>query len=133
MKLAICIDNSGGMLFCHRRQSRDRELIRDLSESLRGGTLFSEAFSETVLAETAHTVITRDKAESLGEKDIFFIECPPIAPLLPYADELIVYHWNRAYPSDESLDIRIDRMTRISLTEFVGSSHEKITKEIFRP
>ena len=36
MKLAVCIDNGGGMIFNHRRQSRDRELIRDLAENLGG-------------------------------------------------------------------------------------------------
>ena len=132
MKLAVCIDNGGGMLLNHRRQSRDRELIRELSESLDGAHLYAEAFSETVLADVPHTVITRDRIGTLGKEDIFFVECPPIAPLLPHADTLIVYHWNRSYPSDEVLDISLDGLTRVSSTNFVGSSHEKITKEVYR-
>lgn len=132
MKLAICIDNGGGMLLNHRRQSRDRELVRELCDSLGGARLFSEAFSETVLANVPHTVISREAADTLGAGDIFFVECPPIAPLLPYADTLIVYRWNRDYPSDETLDVSLSGLTRVSSIDFAGSSHEKITKEVYR-
>lgn len=132
MKLVVCIDNAGGMLFNRRRQSRDRELIRDLTEHLDGGQLYAEAFSETILADVPHTVITRDEVKNLCEKDVFFVECPPVAPLLSYADTLIVYHWNRSYPSDAVLDVPLKAEKRLSAADFVGSSHEKITKEVYR-
>lgn len=132
MKLAVCIDNGGGMIFNHRRQSRDRELIRDLAEHLGGARLYAEAFSETILADVPHTVITREQAKDLGENDVFFVECPPVAPLLSCADTLIIYHWNRSYPSDETLDVPLVGLTLVSTVDFVGSSHEKITKEVYR-
>ena len=46
---------------------------------------------------------------------------------------LIIYNWNRRYPFDRQLDISPAKMgfKLVSVTEFEGSSHEKITKEIY--
>lgn len=131
MKLALCIDDGGGMRFCGRRQSRDRFLLADLFSSVGTGRLFCEAASDSLLDGLAHTVISRTELSRLGGEDILFTECPPIAPLLPYADTLILYRWNREYPRDESLDISLTEFTFVRRDEFVGSSHERITKEIY--
>ena len=40
MKLIVCIDDNGGVAFNHRRQSRDRFLIDDIIEGLRGEKIF---------------------------------------------------------------------------------------------
>ena len=132
MKLALCIDDGGGMLFQGRRQSRDRLLLSDLLSSAGGGHLFCEAFSDSLLAGLDHTTVSRTDLSSLGAEDILFLECPPIAPLLPYADTLILYRWNRVYPRDACLDIFPSELTLVCREELVGSSHEKITKEIYR-
>lgn len=131
MKLALCIDDEGGMLFCGRRQSRDRLLLADLFSMREGGELYVEPFSDRLLADLPHAVISREELSSLKAADIFFAECPPIAPLLPFAETLILYRWNRIYPKDESVDISFSALSLAERTELVGSSHEKITKEVY--
>ena len=49
-------------------------------------------------------------------------------------DNIIIYKWNRIYPSDLyfDIDIKNGQWKLIETEEFQGSSHEKITKEIYR-
>ena len=55
--------------------------------------------------------------------------------LRPYKDKInsvIVYKWNRQYPSDMKLDIEpSEGRVLVSSVEFAGYSHEKITKEVY--
>jgi hypothetical protein len=47
---------------------------------------------------------------------------------------MIIYKWNRVYPSDLSLDVYPDKIG-LKLHEsfdFKGQAHEKITREIWR-
>ena len=47
-------------------------------------------------------------------------------------ERIILYRWNRAYPGDMFFDIKLDRSWHLASAEdFAGSSHEKITKEIY--
>lgn len=45
MKLICCIDNHGGMMFNHRRQSQDREVRRDILSYVGSGVLWMNAYS----------------------------------------------------------------------------------------
>ena len=47
-------------------------------------------------------------------------------------EKLIVFKWNREYPSDFSLDIDLSQWSLISTTDFKGNSHEKITMEVYK-
>ena len=46
-------------------------------------------------------------------------------------DEIIVYRWNRVYPSDFSCNADFSQFTVKSEAELQGSSHEKISKIIY--
>ena len=48
-------------------------------------------------------------------------------------DTLIIYRWNRLYHSDVKFDVDVKKSgyKLKSSTEFAGSSHDKITKEIY--
>ena len=52
---------------------------------------------------------------------------------LPKMEQLIVYRWNRHYPSDASFPIALEAPAWqcCEMTEFRGYSHEKITKEVY--
>jgi hypothetical protein len=45
----------------------------------------------------------------------------------------VVYRWNRRYPGDVffDLDVSAAPWRCVETEEFVGSSHEKITKEVY--
>ena len=44
---------------------------------------------------------------------------------------LIVYRWNRIYPADLFCTLPLEQWTLVRREEFAGSSHEKITKEVY--
>ena len=134
MKIIVCLDDGGGMTFNKRRQSRDRILLADIKAMTEGETLFASPFSEKLLTE--HEIdakIKKDPLKKADKNDFCFIEDIPVRPFLSEINEIIIYKWNRRYPTDMTFDIspQADGFTLSSVTEFAGSSHEKITKEIY--
>ena len=135
MKVIVCLDDKGGMLFNYRRQSRDRVLNADVVEMARGSRLCIDPYSKMLFEEGgAEIVCDTDFLELAQTGDYCFVEN---RALLPYADkfeEIIIYRWNRRYPTDTFFDVDVDKLgfKCVSTTEFEGYSHEKITKEIFK-
>ena len=131
--VAVTVDERMGIAFNKRRQSRDRALIRDLVETANGKIYVSD-YSRSLFDEYKDRVIVaEDPLAQCHDGGCCFVE---MAELMPYIDDistLIVYNWNRHYPADKTLDIDIKSsiFTLVSSTEFVGSSHEKVTKEIY--
>ncbi len=61
-----------------------------------------------------------------------FVEFPPLSAALDRIDTLVVYRWNRVYPTDQRLDLDLNTSFRlVSSTDIPGHSHEKITKEVY--
>jgi len=135
MKVIVCIDDCNGMLFNKRRQSCDRVLIADVVSNIFGGNLLITKFSEKLFEEFEidSFFISEDILEEAEHEDYCFIEDKALAPYADRIDELIIYRWNRKYPADTYLDINPAALSLrlISTTEFAGSSHEKITKEVY--
>jgi hypothetical protein len=135
MRVALCIDDKNGMLFNHRRQSRDRVLIADLLESVGEGRLYIGPFSQKLMESYGvETTVSENMLCEAGESDLCFVEDMPLSDVAHRIDELIIYRWNRVYPADVYLDIDIERegFRLTDTVEFEGSSHEKITKETYR-
>lgn len=129
MKVAVCIDNNSGMLFNSRRQSRDRILIDDFLKAADSSQVYIRRFSEKLFDEKE--VIIDDKClEVAEEKDYCFIEDINILPYAHRIDHLIIYKWNRIYPADFRFEMP-EGFILTEVSEFKGSSHEKITKEIY--
>ncbi|MBQ8173922.1 MAG: hypothetical protein IJ009_00805 [Clostridia bacterium] len=130
MRVAVCVDDLGGMIFNHRRQSRDRVLVADLLTEAGKGRLLISPFSADLLGEGGATV-TPQFLSAAEKGDLCFVESEPLAPHLDRIDELIVYRWNCRYPRDLCLDVEpLAAGLRLSeRTEFAGYSHKIITKE----
>lgn len=64
---------------------------------------------------------------------IAFLENIPAAPYEDRIEKIILFWWNRKYPSDTWFDIDLEGGGwKLSETrEFSGSSHEKITEEVY--
>ncbi len=130
MNVAICIDDDFGMLFNSRRQSRDRILIEDFIKSAEGNKIFIRSFSEKLFAE--QNVIVNDMClDEAGENDFCFIEDESLIPYSSKIRTLIIYKWNRKYPADFVFEMP-EGFVLTETAEFQGSSHEKITKEIYK-
>ena len=129
MKIAVCVDDNMGMLFNSRRQSRDRELIKDFVETANNNNIYIKPFSK-ILFEEYKVIIDNNMLNNAQENDFCFLENESILPYIDKVNELIIYRWNRNYPYDFCFEIPENFSLKES-TEFKGSSHEKITKEIY--
>ena len=130
MEIIICLDDNNGMLFNNRRQSRDSKVLCDIKNNLQNSlTIFP--FSEKLVssAEIPYEIMFG----SASENTVLFVEDRGIKEFLPVTNKITVYRWNRDYPADLTLDIDLAKegFRSVSVYQFAGSSHEKITKEVF--
>ena len=132
MQLVVCLDERKGMLFNNRRQSRDRLLIEDLLNNKGDTPLYIAPFSKALFTKYPDAVIeVEDPLTAAGAGDYVFNEHLDASPHLDRITSVIIYHWNRHYPSDMTFNLDMSAFHLSSTTEFVGSSHEKITKEVW--
>lgn len=129
MKVAVCIDDNSGMLFNSRRQSRDRELIADFVKAAGNNRILIKPFSK-ILFESYSVTADEKFLEIAEENDYCFVEDESLLPYSSRISELIIYKWNRRYPADFIFEIPEGFVLK-ETSEFKGSSHEKITKEIY--
>ena len=134
MTVYVCLDDRNGMLFNNRRQSRDKAVLADLQAGLTG-VLFADGFSEKLL--TGADVPWSPAPERLTDLPMdscFFLENRKPEEALEAASMLVIYRWNRHYPSDVrwEADMADWGFALTETTEFPGSSHETITKEVYR-
>ena len=132
MRVIVCVDDNGGMVFNKRRQSRDRVLCERVLEMAEGCKVYMNAYSAKLFPEDDRIVVSENYLEGAGEQDFCFVEKEPLAPYSDRITECVVFKWNRVYPADWHLDIDLDQMTKVQEDEFAGFSHEKITMEVYR-
>lgn len=133
MILVVCLDDALGMMFNKRRQSRDRVLIADLVRYANGRTVKVSPYSTQLFPEgTPALSVVEAPQDTVKEGELYFCEEFDPAYLADSAEEIVVYRWNRIYPSDVSFSLDLDKFTLVSTEYFEGSSHEKITKEIWK-
>ena len=133
MTLIICADDRGGLLFNKRRLSRDQKVCQHILEYCDGRTLFMNAYSASIFPRNCPNIRVDEKfMEQVGEGELCFAENADISPLLLRAKTIVVYRWNRTYPSDRKLpDGALSSRKLIRSTEFEGNSHPKITQEVY--
>ncbi len=132
MTVFVCLDDNAGMTFGGRRQSRDSKVIEDIFVTVGNEKLFIAPFSEKLLDGRDNIKVKRNPLNAVRH-GFCFIEDRGVKEYINDIDTLIIYKWNRHYPQDRKFDI-IPAECGFTLTEsieFTGSSHEKITKEIY--
>ena len=134
MILAVCVDDKLGMLFNKRRQSKDRELRKDLlsltDQSLWVNEYTAKQFTEE---EKMWLNVREDFLDDIGEDDLCFVETLPLTGYEEKVTKLILYRWNRIYPSDVHFPYDLANWELESEYEFSGYSHDKITRCIYVP
>ena len=130
MNVVVCLDEHDGMLFNNRRQSRDVRVIEDVMQM--ANVLWISPFSKPLFENVEADVMTDDQfLEKAAMGEYCFVENQEITPYIDKVEQMIVYRWNRKYPSDFCLDIPLNEWKNVAEVEFAGKSHEKITKQIF--
>lgn len=134
MRVIVCVDDSGGMLFNRRRQSRDRNVLHDILRDTAGKRLWIRPFSQKLFQGMEDRVrISDSPLELAGPGESCFVEDLSLAGWAGRVESITVYRWNRRYPGDFFLDVDLSAWRLVSRREFSGSSHEKITKEVYEP
>ncbi len=135
LTVIVCVSDSGGMMFNKRRQSRDARVISDIVELVASQTLFVSDYSAPLFADSEVSIIAvSSPLEAAKPGDAVFIEDRALSPYASKISELIIYKWNREYPSDFHLDINPEGcgMALVSSLDFAGKSHEKVTRLVFK-
>ena len=130
--VAVCVCDRLGMMFNNRRQSKDRLLIHNLLSTY-DGDVYIHPYSRTLFEENPRIHVSDNPLGDCADGALAFIENLPILPYAKSIDRLIIYKWNTNYPYDKQLDIDTDALglTLVEESDFVGSSHDLITKEIY--
>lgn len=127
MTLYICLDDRNGLQFNKRRQSRDSAVLEDIRSRITGNLLI-DPFSEKLIREgSIPYVLPPETAED------FFAENVPSHELLEKTGKIVIYRWNRHYPADVRWEPDLAAMGFVEreTAEFPGTSHEKITREVY--
>jgi hypothetical protein len=72
-----------------------------------------------------------DNISELPVDAVYFHEITDPKGLIKKFDTIIIYRWNRHYPSDVKFEFKMNDYKKIHEEEFVGFSHDKITKEVY--
>lgn len=131
MNIIICLDDRNGMMFNKRRQSRDKKVIQDIQELCAKSHLWMSDYSG-LLFEMKDVYVTDNFLGRAAEDDYCFIESIDPNEIEVPINKIVVYRWNRVYPSDLYCTLNFSNYKLIDETEFPGSSHEKITRQIYR-
>lgn len=131
--VAITVDDKMGIAFNKRRQSRDKLLIADLCQKT-DKDIYVSSYSTLLFEEYTDRIrVVDDPLSECPDGGFCFVELTHLSEHVSDISRLIVYHWNRHYPSDKKLDIDIEKsgFKMTAKYEFVGNSHDKITKGIY--
>ena len=131
MTAIICLDEKNGMMFNKRRQSRDSVLNERILKLAMGKRLLMSEYSAKLFGENDAVTVALDPISAASGDDFCFIEGKVTS--LANIDTLCIALWNRHYPADVffDLDIKKEGFRLVSVEEFAGSSHEKITLNIY--
>lgn len=132
MKLIVCTDLNNGMLFNNRRQSKDKFLIEHIYNLTYENKLWITEFSKSLFEEGKYSIFEISDIAKINEDDFVFIENYSPKILEDNLNEIILFNWNRNYPADLFFDILLDNWNLESEIEIEGSSHERITRRIYK-
>lgn len=132
MIAALCIDDNCGMLFNRRRQSQDRALRADLLREAAGGPVWMNEYSAKQFQENPQNLrVAPDFLAQAGPGELCFVEDLDLTGWVEKLEGIIIYRWNRTYPADFRFTLPLEGWRLARAGEFTGSSHERITKEVY--
>ena len=140
MKVYIAVDKKNGLVFNNRRHSHDRIMRENMLKDCGDAKLWIAEYSRRIFTPTDgsampdNIIIDNDCLDKAGPDDCCFVE--NISPVRWYEkiNTFVIYHWNTTYPADVYFDLSLENLgwKRFSSNDFKGSSHDKITKEVWK-
>lgn len=122
--LILTVDDNMGISFNKRMCSRDSKVNEQIQTISTNRILYDSPNPR--LGEHIE-----NWTESLKNNDdgVYYSCYEDPSLLMEYFDEVILFKWNRIYPSDVKLTSNLSEFILADVEEFVGVSHENITKE----
>lgn len=135
MIVICCVDDRMGMAFNHRRVSSDCVVTEDIVNRVGNTTLWADEYSAKLFTGNIpdNFAVDPDALEKAGAGEFVFAERKDPLQYKDRIEKMIVYFWNRNYPSDVKLSYNGPDWIRTVIAEFPGHSHEKITVEEWSP
>ena len=132
MRLIVTLDDYGGMLFNHRRQSRDRVLTEDILRTVGEGRLVVSPYTASLFSSHSALTVAEDPLAVAQEGDFCFLEEKSPREQMQLFSAVVIYRWNRHYPADVVFDADLNGFSLIETEELEGFSHKIITKEVYQ-
>lgn len=136
MNIIVCLDDKNGMMFNKRRQSQDKILRANIKELTKNTNLFMNDYSYKLYKDIddGNIKVCEDFLNECDTNDFCLVENKLLHKYINKINAIIIYNWNRLYPADMHFDIDLQNTSwkLIDEQEFEGSSHEKITRKIYR-
>ena len=130
MKIIVCVDDFNGMTFNNRRQSRDSAVINKILSLTQNSRLLISSYSKNLFLNGEAEVSPSPLKSALPE-DFCFIENEDVSAYFEHIDSFIIFRWNRRYPSDLKFTLDLQSYRLVSSEDFPGTSHDKITMEVY--
>lgn len=128
MNIIICIEKNKGISFNNRRLSKDKKIIDDIVKNY---DVVGNKYTQAMFEEYGLT-IKEKKIKNATKKDLYyFIEDDSINSI-DCINNLIIYDFNRNYPSDVKLIINLEDFILIEEFKIEGTSHKEIIKKVYR-
>ena len=133
MKVIVCCENSNGMLFNNRRVSQDKVVAEKIIELTKKTKLWMDNYSYLLFEKlnSSNINLAEEALSEAAQHEYCFVEKQMLAPYEKWISEILVFRWNRDYPSDKNLDIELSEWNLKYTEEFSGDSHDKITMEVY--
>lgn len=129
MKIIVCLDIKDGMMFNNRRQSKDSKIINDILKITKNKKIWVDEYSKELFKDDEKIIVDSDILSNASNEDYCFVEKQDLEMNL--INELIIYRWDKVYPSDKRFSYEYANMKKKSSLEFSGNSHDKIIREVY--
>lgn len=133
MKVIVCCEKSNGMMFNDRRVSHDRVVSERIIELTKSNKLWMDSYSYSLFEKLnpKNINLAENTLAEVAESEYCFVEKQSLALYEKWISEIVVFRWDRDYPTDKELDIDLSQWKLKHSEEFSGNSHEKITMEVY--
>ena len=134
MKIIVCLDDNNGMTFNCRRQTKDREVRRDMLFLVRDQELWMNTYSRKQFDPNKiypQIHVDENFPAHAPENAYCFLESSDYLINKYNVTEVVIYRWNRRYPADTYFEFDFTGWKE-SEKQFAGFSHEKITREVWK-
>ena len=102
--VAITVDDKMGIAFNNRRQSKDKILIADICNETES-PIYVTSYSAPLFEEYEDKIrVVKEPMRECPDDGVCFVEMTEIRSYANEISRLVIYRWNRHYPSDKKLD-----------------------------